>query len=125
MRQQALSLAILLSLISLLRAVYPHISGGQVPDSTWAVISSASDPESLLARGEKLRLRCADLAALELIPGVADDLGSAILSHRHKAIAASFSVGDAEALTLIPGIGVKRARELARYLDLRTKSCTL
>lgn len=124
MRYQSIALSILLVLFALMRALYALM----VVDATNAAEtghpgSASTDPESRLARGEKLPFGCLDLADLELIPGVSETLGNNMLRYRSKVMIAHRASRDHTALTEVPGIGEKRSRELYSYLDLASTQC--
>jgi hypothetical protein len=124
MRHHTFALAILLTLFALARAVDTLFITNEVSIATWGHPSTRFDAESVLAHGDKLQLSCLDLADLELLPGISDTIGRAVISHRPQIAAAHRITGDSSALEEVPGIGEKRARELYRYLEVSTTPCS-
>jgi hypothetical protein len=76
------------------------------------------DPESRLARGEKLLIDCAGVFELELLNGVSDTTAAHILAA--KPLLRQYRQPPQNALQAVHGLGVKKAHDLARFLDLST-----
>lgn len=115
MNQRTFTLTILLTLITTCRLLPVQLI---LP--TWVSTTHGagpqSDPESLLAAGERIALGCADLSALELIPGVSDSLAEALLAKRTAIALAHQTSPITTSLELARGVGPRNAASLARYL---------
>lgn len=81
-----------------------------------------SDPESLLAAGMRIPLRCATQSDLELIPGLPQETAATLLENKLHLAAAASAAGASDALLSLRGIGEKRAALILRHIDL-TGTC--
>jgi hypothetical protein len=89
------------------------------------LVASQSDPESLIAHGERLPLVCVDMFALELIPGVSDNLATELLSATPRIIqSARRGVPAGTALQIAKGVGALKSHSLLRFISLEDR-CTL
>lgn len=123
MRHHTFALAILLTLFALVRATEALFMTRTTVTTDSSAQRPPTDPESLLARAEKLPFPCLNLAELELIPGISDTLGSAMLRGRSKVVGEYQRTHNYSALTLIEGVGDKRAQTLSSFLDLNQHEC--
>jgi hypothetical protein len=81
--------------------------------------STQLDPESLLAQGGRLPLACADMFALELVPGVSDSLASELLRAGPRIInAAQKGHSQQAALQIAKGVGVQKSHILTRFISV-------
>ena len=124
MRYSNLALATLITLLALVRAIYTNVALSSL-EYRVSTKQPRTDPESLLARAEKLPLICLNLAELELIPGMSDTLASSLLSARSKVLSAYRQTHNYSALTLVEGVAEKRAQTLSAYLDLNAQECAV
>jgi hypothetical protein len=125
MRRAFLRFGVVVSLLCLVRTLlaYEQSTRGEV-EPLAASLTLLSDPESLLATGQKMPLACADVASLELISGVSDRMALGLIE-QYPRIATSIREGaSAEtALQLAHGVGPATAKKLLHYLDVSTP-CT-
>lgn len=92
----------------------PH----QVLPIEWLLPASTADPESLLALGYPLSLHCVDLFSLELISGVSDKTGMALIQNKDEILRSiSSGIPITKALQSTRGVGPAFATKLAHYLD--------
>jgi hypothetical protein len=83
-----------------------------VPDGTVV----PEDPESRLARGERLRVRALTLRMLELIPGISQQAKRMLVEEGPLLASEPDYESFQSALRAIPGIGATTARKLGHYL---------
>ena len=100
------------------------VAGTEKVPPSWLTPPSHNDPESRLAMGEKLPLRCADISSLELIKGISDTLAFELLERRYEIMRAALQGSHVEAIQKAQGVGDKTAEKLLPYIDL-TAPCSV
>ena len=125
MRVSFLRFGVLVSILGVVRATVSHIHDHTTElEPLSLALFHLTDPESLLATGQKLPLACADVASLELISGVSDRLALELIESypkMHKAVAGG--VSEEIALKLAHGVGESKAKTLAHFISI-SESCT-
>ncbi|RMD87676.1 MAG: hypothetical protein D6808_01040 [Candidatus Dadabacteria bacterium] len=79
--------------------------------------------EGILALGQKIPLSKADLYDLELISGISDTIGRALLRDKLKIISKARELPPGQkykALTIVKGIGEKKAKKFYNYLTFKS-----
>lgn len=85
-------------------------------------IDLTNDPESRISTGRKLLLSKTNPSSLQLIPGVSDILTDKIVSSKDRILQKAQKLESAEshnALTLVEGIGKKKAKKLSEHLEIK------
>lgn len=111
MNRKYLYLAVLIVLFHLARELSAVRTLRHMPDSVVSELKAPMDPESKLARGEKLDFSRVGEYELSLVPEVSDKLGKELIAQRESIIAAQ------DGFAIIKGIGPKKAEHLGRYLS--------
>lgn len=83
------------------------------------IFIDATDPESALAMGLRLPLKCTDTWGLELIPKVSTKVAKRIFMQRDQIIDKAAKSSEREALLEIYGIGEATAKHLLNYISLK------
>ncbi len=85
------------------------------------ILAMTGNPEARLAAESQIRLSTASQGDLQLIPGVAGDLSVKIATMRDEIMKKAEKLPVDEkyrALEIVHGIGVKKAEQIGRYLNL-------
>ena len=119
MTKRYASLCLLLCAALLLGRVMPLLRAAPViAQAPW---HRAKDAESRLARGERFDFCSAGIYELELIPGISDNLALRLTHSRNAILAAAKRQPLStryKALTIVRGIGPKRAKTISHYMTL-------
>jgi hypothetical protein len=83
------------------------------------IFIDATDPESALAMGLRLPLKCVDTWALELIPKVPTKVAKRIFMQRDEIINKAAKTSERAALLDIYGVGDATAKQLLKYISLK------
>jgi hypothetical protein len=117
MRWRFTALALLILSVSAFRLIAGTTLRVLLPTRPPPRVLVAADAESMLAIGDKLPLRCVDMASLELIIGVSDRLATELLAKREEILSAAHMTSMHSALQLARGVGEKTATNLTRFLS--------
>jgi hypothetical protein len=82
------------------------------------LFTDATDPESALAMGLRLPLKCTDPWGLELIPKISTKLAKRLFMEREHIIAKARETSEREALLEVYGVGESTAKRLLSYISL-------
>ncbi len=113
------ALTILLCVMAFVRDGFFLLTTRSDALSSKTSLQAPSDPESLLARGRPLPLRCVAPVDLELIPGITDRLARELVEAAPRLDALAKRHGDVLALQSVKGIGPERSASLAELLSLQ------
>jgi hypothetical protein len=83
---------------------------------------TASDPESVLSRGDKICLWKSDHSGLILVPGIGDALATRLLAKRRELAhyLSTNKTATPAALARVKGIGKQTSEKLAAFLELNS-----
>jgi hypothetical protein len=118
MASRTATLCAILLVFLAFHAAWTILRREQPVKETWLYPAVDADAETLLAFGARIPLACADIADLELIPGISDRLALELLENRARIIAHAESTSEREALQLAHGVADRTADKLASFISL-------
>lgn len=118
MRRAYFHLSLCLCLIALIKFTCFLAYAPIVPD--YLILHPDGTSEGSLAFGEKLKFKSLGIYELELLPSISDTLAGELVKEKSRILAKSKKLSLAsqfQAFEVAKGIGPKKAKQLALYLD--------